>query len=185
MTRAPVESVRAAAIAFKTARLVHRMIGALQTMHLPSSTMSETALPIEATKPFPTRCVIVVDSALPPGLAANAAAVIALTIGAQHPGVVGAPLVDASGFEHPGLIPIGITVLAAPREELTSLSARAAEAGCDLVDFPVQGQQTTNYQAFRDAVSVVKTPDLRYVGVALIGEKKPISKLVANLALLK
>jgi hypothetical protein len=180
-----ISRLATAAIAFKTARLAHPKIGALQTTHLPPSTMSETALPIEATKPFPTRCVIVVDAALPPGLAANAAAVIALTIGARHPGLVGAPLLDASGFEHPGLIPIGIAVLAAPREELTALRARAAEAGCDLVDFPVQGQQTTNYQAFRDAVAVVETSDLRYVGVALIGEKKPISNLVANLALLK
>ncbi|MDB6001657.1 MAG: hypothetical protein JWP52_3356, partial [Rhizobacter sp.] len=31
----------------------------------------------------------------------------------------------------------------------------------------------------------VATQELRYVGVALIGEKKPIGKIVANLGLLK
>jgi hypothetical protein len=147
--------------------------------------MSELNKPVEAITPTPTRCVIVVDSALPPGLAANAAAVIALTIGARHPALVGAPLVDASGLEHPGLIPIGIAVLATSQDDLGTLRVRASEVGCDLVDFPVQGQQTTNYQAFRDAVAIVKTPDLRYLSVALVGEKKAISKLVANFALLK
>lgn len=41
------------------------------------------------------------------------------------------------------------------------LRVRASEVECDLVDFLVQGQQTTNYQAFRDAVAIVKTQDLR------------------------
>lgn len=139
----------------------------------------------EISRPLPTRCVIVVDTALPSGRAANAASVIALTIGARHPGLVGAPLVDAAGFAHPGLIPIGIAVLSAEQSELNALRAKGIEVGCDVVDFPVQGQQTTNYQAFRDAVIEVQPDDLRYVGVALIGEKKPISKIVANLGLLK
>jgi hypothetical protein len=133
----------------------------------------------------PQRCVIVVDGALPPGRAANAAAVLALTIGQRHPGLVGAPLVDASGHVHPGLIPIGITVLAASQEELSSVRAKGIAAQCDIVDFPAQGQETTNYTAFSDVVATVPGDALRYVGVALIGARKPISKVVANLGLLK
>ncbi len=147
--------------------------------------MTDSSLPADASPPLPTRCVIVVDAALPPGLAANAAAVIALTLGARHPGLVGAPLVDADGLAHPGLIPIGIAVLAASQEELAALRRRAAASGCDVVDFPVQGQQTTNYAAFRDAVATVPTDALRHVGVGLVGEKKPVGKLVANFGLLK
>lgn len=134
---------------------------------------------------LPTRCVIVVDAALPPGRAANAAAVIALTIGARHPALVGSPLIDASGFEHPGLIPIGIAVLSAPQAELNALRLKGFDAGCDVVDFPLQGQQTTDYQAFKDVVRDVSSDDLRYVGVALVGEKKPISKIVVKLGLLQ
>ncbi|MDR5774804.1 DUF2000 domain-containing protein [Caballeronia sp. LP006] len=133
----------------------------------------------------PQRCVIVVDSELPPGRAANAAAVLALTVGQRHPSLVGAPLVDASGHAHPGLIPIGIAVLAADQDTLSALRAKAAAASCDVVTFPVQGQQTTDYDAFRDAVASVETEALRYVGLALIGDKKPVSKAVANLGLLK
>ena len=133
----------------------------------------------------PERCVIVVDAGLPVGRAANAAAVLALTIGQRHPALVGAPIVDASGYEHPGLIPIGIAVLAAPLEELPGLRANGASAGCDIVDFPVQGQQTTDYKAFQDAVATVATDELRYVAIALVGQRKPIGKIVGKLGLLK
>jgi hypothetical protein len=133
----------------------------------------------------PQRCVIVIDSELPAGKAANAAAVLALTVGQRHPSLVGEPLVDASGCAHPGLIPIGIAVLAASQHTLAAIRDQAIAASCDVVAFPVQGQQTTDYGAFRDAVAIVETGDLRYVGLALIGDKKPVSRAVANLGLLK
>ena len=155
------------------------------TYTIPASTPAPTLDPIPEHVEKPQRCVIVLDRALPPGKAANAAAVIALTIGQRHPGLVGEPLIDASEHSHPGLIPIGIPVLAASREELSSLRRLAITLGCDIVDFPAQGQQTTNYAAFRDAVAAVHTVHLSYVGVALIGAKKPISKAVAHLELLK
>ena len=135
--------------------------------------------------PRPERCVIVVDSQLPVGRAANAAAVLALTVGRRHPSLVGLPLVDASGVEHPGLIPIGIAVLAADPATLSAIRDKGAAAGCDVVDFPLQGQQTTDYSAFRDAVALIPTAELQYIGVALTGARKPIGKIVANLGLLK
>lgn len=147
---------------------------------MPSSSPSSTSMPA-----LPERCVIVVDNALPAGLAANAAAVVALTVGQRHPGLVGTPLVDASGGVHPGLIPIGIAVLGASQDELAAVRQKAmATTECDVVDFPVQGQQTTNYAAFGEAVAAVPAADLRYVAVALIGERKPLGKVVSKLGLL-
>ncbi len=133
----------------------------------------------------PTRCVIVVDEALPVGQTANAAAVMALTIGQRHPVLVGEPLVDGSGFNHPGLIPIGIAVLAASQQELSEIRQKGLQIGCDVVDFPIEGQQTKNYQTFREAVAVIEPQSLRYVGVSLIGQKNEISKIVGRLKLLK
>ena len=133
----------------------------------------------------PDRCVIVVDQDLPAGRSANAAAVIALTIGARHPFLVGDPLIDASGFNHPGLIPIGIPVLAAAQEVLPEIRRKGLSLGCDVVDFPVEGQQTTNYQNFRGAVAAIEPDAIQYSGVALIGQKKEIGKIVGHLKLLK
>lgn len=72
------------------------------------------------------RCVVAVDESLPPGLAANATGMLALTLGATVPGLAGAALVDADGEVHPGLIPQGLTVLRAPAIRLSELRARAA-----------------------------------------------------------
>lgn len=132
----------------------------------------------------PTRCVIVVDRDLPRGRLANAVAVIALTVGQRHPMLVGEPLVDGTGFAHPGLIPIGVALLAASRDELPAIRDRALAAGCDVVDFPVDGQQTKDYQTFRDAVAALAPEVISYTGVALVGQKKDISKIVGKLDLL-
>jgi hypothetical protein len=129
--------------------------------------------------------VIIVDDSLPIGRAANAAGVIALTLGKRHPGLAGADLIDASGVAHPGLIPIGITVLGAPAGELAMLRERALSRGLDVVDFPAQGQETTDYAAFGESVAKVPTSALIYVGVGIFGARKAVGKVVGRSALLK
>ena len=83
--------------------------------------------------------MIVVDEALPGGLAANAAGVLALTLGGTVEGLAGPDAVDADGQVHPGLIPMGLPVLAAPRGQLRDLGARALDAGVGVIDFPTFG----------------------------------------------
>jgi hypothetical protein len=130
------------------------------------------------------RCAIVVDAALPKGKAANAGAVIALTLGKRHPYLAGADLVDASGCAHPGLIPVGIALLGAPVETLPGLRARALERGFDVVGFAVQGQATKDYDTFLAAVREVATEALDYVGIGVVGPAKGVRKLVGELAML-
>lgn len=146
--------------------------------------MTDTSSPGTVLDQQPTRCVIVVDRDLPLGRLANAVAVIALTVGQRHPGLVGAPLVDGAGFAHPGLIPIGVAMLAASRDELPAIRDRALATGCDVVDFPAEGQQTKDYQAFRDTVAALDPEAISYTGVALVGQKKEISRIVGKLDLL-
>ncbi len=133
----------------------------------------------------PSRCVIVIDAALPAGRAANAAAVIALTLGKRHPHLAGADLVDGSGHAHPGLIPIGIAVLAAPVADLGALRAKALKGGIDVVDFPREGQMTTDYAQFGARVRETATEELSYVGVGLFGPRKAVGRVVGRFSLLK
>jgi len=133
----------------------------------------------------PERCVIVINQQLAAGQAANAAAVLALTLGQRHPSLVGAPLIDADNREHPGLIPIGISVLVADAQQLTQLHQHLLnDDEMDGIIFPVEGQQTTDYAAFREAVSVVPTDNLQLLGIALAGNKKVVRKLTGKLGLL-
>jgi len=132
----------------------------------------------------PSRCVIVVDAALPSGRAANAAAVLALTLGKRHPHLVGADITNADGDVHFGLVWMGVSVLCASADMLTQLRDRALTTDVEVIDFPIEGQQTTDYEAFRRAVSRVPRSELRLVGLCLYGAKKPVTRLVGSLPLL-
>jgi hypothetical protein len=133
----------------------------------------------------PQRCVALIDAGLPLGKAANAAAVMALTMGARHPHLVGDALIDAAGNPHPGLIPIGIPVLGAPKEDLPRIRHKAAEAGIEIVDFPVQGQETNDYGEFRRMMSGLAPDSIEYLGIMLFGAKKRVGRIVGKYSLLR
>jgi hypothetical protein len=133
----------------------------------------------------PSRCVIVVDESLPPGLAANAAGVLALTLGATVPALAGPDFVDADGESHPGLIPTGLPILRAASHELSRLRERARAARLEVIDFPAFGQETTDYEEFRSRVADTPAGELRYLGVAVRGAKPEVRKLTGSLALLR
>jgi hypothetical protein len=134
---------------------------------------------------MPERCVIVVDRELSPGLAANAAAVLALTLGAREPALVGPDLVDADERVHPGLFPAGLPVLTAPSERLVALRDGADRHGVAVVAMPRFGQQTNDYDEVRAAVAATPAADLCFAGVALYGEGRPVRRLTGDLPLLR
>jgi hypothetical protein len=133
----------------------------------------------------PERCVIVVDDALPVGLAANAAAVLSLTLGARASGLIGGDVVDADGNVHPGLIDRGLPILRAPASQLGTIRARALDADLQVIDFPSFGQQTTDYDAFREQVARTPTDELEYLGLLLYGPKRAVGKLTGSFPLLR
>lgn len=141
--------------------------------------------PDEFDEPLSMRCVVVVDDTLPIGKAANATAVLALTMGARQSHLVGEPLIDSAGNQHPGLIPIGIPVLGAPAADLPSLRDRAKQVGLEVIDFPIHGQQTNNYAEFRKMVGETDPDQIRYLGVMVYGEKKKVSRIVGKYSLLR
>jgi hypothetical protein len=130
------------------------------------------------------RCAIVIDADLAPGLAANAAAVLAVTLGATVKGLAGPDLVDADGDVHPGLFEKGLPVLGAPREALPALRARALAVGVGVIDIPAVGQQTNDYDEVREFVARTATADLEYLGLALHGSRRAVSRVTGTLRLL-
>ena len=129
------------------------------------------------------RAVVVVNQELAPGLAANAAAVMAVTLGARLPALVGEDFEDANGERHAGLITTGLPVLRAPADELPALRSRAVAAEVGVVGFPASGQQTTDYEAFRAMVARTAEPD--YLGLALYGPQRALRRLTGSLPLLR
>jgi hypothetical protein len=136
-------------------------------------------------QPLPERAVIVVDATLPPGLAANAAAVLAVTLGARVPGLLGPDFRDADGASHLGLIPIGLPVLAADAERLPAIRDKALARGVAIAGFPAAGQQTTDYAEFTTTISATPTTGLRWLGLALWGDRRAVNRATGSLALLR
>lgn len=140
----------------------------------------------ECAHPRPERCAIVLDGALGPGFAANAAALLALTLGARCPGLPGETLQDAAGHRHPGLYPTGLPILRASAAELADLHARAlAVDGVGVIVLPAAGQRTTDYDAFRDAVAACDTASLEPAGMLIAGPARAVRRLTGSFGLLR
>jgi hypothetical protein len=130
-----------------------------------------------------TRCVMVLDEQLEPGLAANAAAVMAMTLGTKVAAMIGEDFEDASGTTYPGLFREGLPVLKAPAGALRELRAKAAEARVGVIGMPADGQRTTDYDAFRAMVAQTAAP--AYLGLALYGPAKTVRGLTGAFPLLR
>lgn len=134
---------------------------------------------------LPERCVIVVDEELPPGLAANAAAVLALTLGSQLPVLVGPPYRDADANEYAGLFGRGLPVLRATAAELQALLGDAYEKEVGVITMPAAAQQTTDYEAFRARMAETPIAEVAPLALLLHGPKRAIAKLTGRLSLLR
>jgi hypothetical protein len=139
----------------------------------------------EPTRSARLKWVIVVDQALPPGRAANAAALVSATTATWVTGLTGPDATDAAGREHPGLPWAGCAVLAASAATLTAIRAKAAASlGVFVADVPAVAQTTRVYDEYLGAMAETKPDDLEYSALSLVGPRNRIDKLVHRLPLL-
>ena len=132
------------------------------------------------------KCVVVVDGDLPVGLLANTATVLAITLGSRVGSIVGDDAVDGSGEVHPGLTRLPIPILKANADALKEIRLKASGTEDLLVvDFTDAAQTPRDYGEYLENISGVPTEDLRYLGVALYGDKRPVNKLTGGLPLLR
>ncbi len=132
------------------------------------------------------KCVVVVDGNLPVGLLANTATVLAITLGSRIGSIVGDDAVDGSGEVHPGLSWLPIPILKTDAEAIKRIRLEASGTEDLLVvDFTDAAQTPRDYREYLENISRVPTEDLKYLGVALYGSKKPVNKLTGGLSLLR
>jgi hypothetical protein len=150
----------------------------------------------EPTRNARLKWVIVVDAALPPGRAVNAAACVVAATATGVTGLLGPDAKDGDGTRHPGLPWAGCAILGATAEQLRGLRARAA--ACEdvfLADMPQAAQTTRVYDEYlsqlatltadRPAGPPAQEEGLSYYAISLVGPRKRVDKLVGGLSLLR
>jgi hypothetical protein len=129
--------------------------------------------------------VVVVDAALPPGRAVNAAVCTAAATENAVTGLLGDAAVDADGSTHPGLPWAGCTVLTADAATLRTIRTKAAaRPDIFVADMPAAAQHTRVYTEYLGAVGETKADDLDYYAVSLVGPRNPVDKIVGKLPLM-
>lgn len=132
------------------------------------------------------KCVMVIAEGLPPGLIANTAGVLAVTLGRRVDGLVGPDVVDGSGQRHAGIIQITLPILTASADAVRVIRAQAAGLeGLEIVDFTAPAQTSRTYPEYLDKMGALSADEITYLGVALYGPKKLVNKLTGNLPLLR
>lgn len=136
----------------------------------------------EPTRNSRLRWVIVVDTTLSPGTAANAVACVAAHVGRVVGALLGPDGTDTDGGLHPGLPWAGCTLLTTSADGLAEIRRKAVAAGdVDVCDTPASAQTNRVYAAYLDELS--RTPDhaLQLRALSLFGPKNRISKLTGKL----
>ncbi|UCM89461.1 DUF2000 domain-containing protein [Streptomyces marincola] len=139
------------------------------------------------SNPAPHKVAIVVDAALPAGLAANAASVLALSLGRQVESLIGPDLKDADGSAHVGITTVPLPILTADADTVKAIRNRAVREHDDVltVDFTDCAQRTRTYEDYAGLLGAATDADLAYLGVALYGPRKQVQKLTGSLPLLR
>nr|WP_246425627.1 DUF2000 domain-containing protein [Streptomonospora nanhaiensis] len=141
----------------------------------------------EPTRSAPVKWVMVVNRGLGPGLVANTAGCLAAGVARQAPLLVGPGGPDASGAEHAGLPWTGCTVLGAEdAAEVRRVRERAlARDGLLVVDMPALAQVCRVYSGYLESLAATEADDVEYHGVALVGPRNRVDKVVGRLPLLR
>ena len=134
------------------------------------------------------KCVIVVDENLPLGIIANTAAILGITMGMKMPDVVGNDVPDLEGNPHMGIIQFPVPILKGNTEVLKKLRTKLFEprfSELTVVDFSELAQGCKTYDEFIGKMASTSEGELKYIGIAICGNKKQINKLTGSMPLLR
>lgn len=134
------------------------------------------------------KCAVVVDEALPVGIAVNTGVILGMTMGKYMPEAIGADVMDEDGNEHRGIITFPVPVLRAGQEGLKDLRHKLNQPEFKellVTDFSDLAQGCMVYSEFMEKMSKTPEKQLNYLGIAVSGPKKLVNKLTGNLPLLR
>ena len=130
----------------------------------------------ERTGAAKLKWVVIVDEALSPGQAVNAAVCVAAATAPGVPGLLGPGGSDASEHWHPGLPWAGCSILAASPAQLAAVRQQAIERQLLAADMPASAQATRVYDDYLRELAKTEPGDLAPLAVSLIGPRNQVAK---------
>lgn len=122
------------------------------------------------------------------GCIANTADILGITMGMKMPDVVGNDVSDFEGNFHMGIIQFPVPILKRNTEVLKSIRTKLFEsqfAELTVVDFSDLAQGCKTYDEFICKMAKTSEGELKYIGIAICGNKKQVNKSTGNLPLLQ
>lgn len=136
-------------------------------------------------QPEDMKLVLVIDPSLPLGVIANASALLSISIGKYLQGNLGPDISDATGLVHRGIFDRAITVLAAAPRDIAKLHSAGTVTELVLVGLTTHAQKAHTYDEYSRTLGVTATEKLEYLGVAICGRRKSVTKFTGSLPLLR
>lgn len=134
------------------------------------------------------KCVMVIDENLPLGIIANTAAVLGITLGQQHPEIVGPDVSDGTKNKHLGITAFPVPILKGNVQIIKELRSRLYTEEFQqltVVDFSDVAQSCNDYEDFTKKIGKTDEEKLQYFGIAMCGNKKQVNKLTGSMGLLR
>lgn len=133
------------------------------------------------------KCVMILDEALPKGLAANTVAALGLSLGNHVPGLIGPDVSDCDGSIHKGITAVPIPILAVDKDTLKALYGMAMKESKELlvIEFSTTAQQCHSYDVYCERIIQKSGNDLDYLGICIYGPKKIVNRMCGQLKLLR
>jgi hypothetical protein len=136
-------------------------------------------------QPEDMKLVLVIDPSLPIGVIANISALLSISIGKYLQENLGPDISDASGLLHRGIFDRAITVLAAAPKDIANLHSAGTAADLVLVGLTTHAQEAHTYDEYSRTLATTATEKLDYLGIAICGSRKRVTKLTGSLPLLR
>lgn len=147
--------------------------------------MNTHAIRPDSTEPtvLPDKVVIVLVDQIDAATAANTCALLATSIGAAYPGLVGPAVTDLDRGQHAGICMVPIPILRAGADTVAELAR--TEKDLHVVGFTRVAASCHNYDDYTHAMADTRRDELAYLGVALAGSRKQVNSLTGALPLLR
>jgi hypothetical protein len=131
------------------------------------------------------KCVVVINEADEPGVAANTIACLSFGLGAVFTDAVVDPTPDKNGVPHGGIIDRPVPILSASGDTIRNIFLKAQELHVHILDMNNRAQEAHTLDEYKKLLATSETETLSYAGIALYGPKKDVNKLTGSLKLLR